>query len=359
MISTFAKITSEQLCKILNISDLRTLQSTNGFPKPLFDESELMYDKKEVAKYFNLDNIDEPFITLKEAADYVGLPDSRILSLTKNDEIPSYRLKSSKGSGYLFRKSELDFLKEIQIEGNVNFVNYFTGTEVIRKIFKYYIEGNFKNHATVREYEIFMLHFFDRWSLEKIGEELDLTRARVNQIYQKTIRRIYNRVRIESKLNLLELERKIIHKDIEIKFLKGLLEKNNPDKYEALNYDSVEIKSLEESFLSFFKKDIYNEELSVRALNSLKHIDVITIYHLITLFGSHSKDQKNLYKQRNVGKKTADEIIEYIKIKELEIEKLTGISCADFMNKKSDNEKHIFLFNQVHEKINSNKFHFI
>lgn len=359
MISTFAKITSEQLCKILNISDLRALQTTADFPKPLFNEGDLLFDKKEVAKYFNLDNIDEPFITLKEAADYVGLPDSRILSLTKNDEIPSYRLKSSKGSGYLFRKSELDFLKEIQIEGNTNFVNYFTGTEVIRKIFKYYIEGNFKNHATVREYDIFMMHFFGRWSLEKIAEEFDLTRVRVNQIYQKTIKRIYNRVRIESKSNLLELERKIIHKDIEIKFLKGLLEKNNPEKYETLNYDSIEIKSLEETYLSFFKKDIYNEDLSVRALNSLKHIDVITIYNLINLFGSHSSDQNNLHKQRNVGKKTADEIIEYIKIKELEIEKLTGISCEDFMNKKSDNEKHIFLFNQVHEKINSNKFHFI
>lgn len=359
MISTFAKISSKQLCEILNISDIRTLQTTNGFPKPLFNEGDLVFDKKEVAKYFNLDNIDEPFITLKEAAEYIGVHESRILSLTKNNDIPSYRLKSIKGSGYLFRKSELDFLKEIQIQGNVNFVNYFTGTEVIRKLFKYYIEGSFKNHATVREYEIFMLHFFDRWGLEKIGEEFDLTSARVNQIYQKTIRRIYNRVKIDSKSNILELERKIIHKDIEIKFLKGLLEKNNPEKYQSLNYDSVEIKSLEEVYLSFFKKSIYNEDLSVRALNSLKNIDIITLYHLISIFGSHSNDQRNLHKQRNIGKKTANELIEYIKIKELEIEKLTGISCEDFMNKKSNDEKHIFLFNQVHDKINSNKFHSI
>lgn len=359
MISTFAKISSEQLCKILNISDLRALQTTTDFPKPLFNEGDLLFDKKEVAKYFNLDNIDEPFITLKEAAEYIGLPDSRILSLTKNDEIPSYRLKSTKGSGYLFRKSELEFLKEIQIEGNINFVNYFSGTEVLRNLFKAYIEGNFKNHCTIREYDVFMMHFFGRWSLEKIGEEFDLTRNRVNQIYQRTIRRIYNRVNIESKSNLLELERKIIHKDIEIKFLKGLLEKNNPEQYQTLNYDSMEIKSLEEIYLSFFKKDIYNEDLSVRALNSLKHINIITIYNLITLFGSHSNDQKNLHNQRNVGKKTADEVIEYIKIKELEIQKLTGISCEDFMNKKSDNEKYIFLFNQIHEKIKSNKFHII
>lgn len=357
MISTFAKISSEQLCKILNISDLRTLQTTKGFPKPIFNEENLFFDKNEVAKYFNLDNIDEPFITLKEASEYIGVPSSKILSLTKNNELPSYRLKSIKGSGYLFRKSEIDFLKKIQIEGNVNFINYFSGTEIIRKLFKAYIQSNFKNHATSREYEVFMLYFFDRWSFEKISKEFDLTIVRVKQIFYKSERRLLNRVMFDSKIQMLDLERKIIHKDIEIKFLKSLLEKNNPKNFEDLKYDSIEIKSLEEMYIKFFNKPIYNADLSVRALNSLRNIDIETIYHLINIFGSHSKDQNNLYRQRNVGKKTANEIINCIKNIEFDIEQLTGISCDDFMRKKSDNEKYIFLFNQVHEKINSNKFH--
>ncbi len=110
---SFNKISAEELCKILDVSNLITLQTTKEFP--LADENKL-FDKKEVCNFFKLDNIDEPFIKLKKASEYTGLSSSMIMSLIKKNRIKSYRLKNSvKGSGYLFRKSELDLSKEIAL----------------------------------------------------------------------------------------------------------------------------------------------------------------------------------------------------------------------------------------------------
>lgn len=352
-------ISSEELCAILKVADTRSLLSTDGFPKPLFDKNKFFFNKNEVAKFLNVDNIDEPFITLKEAAEYIGVQPPYLMQLANKNEVPSYRLKSKKGSGYLFRKSELDFLNEIKIEGNDDFVNFFVGTDVLRNLFKTFIEHHFKDSATTREYDIVCMYFFNRYSFEKISQITDISYERVRQLFLKAIRRITGRVITSSQRNVIELERQIVHKDIEIAYLKKQLRSEKPDIVIHDGYQN-ELDYMTELYHNFLSKRIIDEDLSVRALNSLRHSGLFddynfNRYNLLTNYNSYNGGYKRLLKLRNLGKKSADEIFEHIVMWETDLEAVTKNSTRDFLMMVSDKPKLLLLYQQVHAKMKFDK----
>lgn len=343
-------ISSDELCAKLKVADVRSLLTTEGFPKPLFDGKKLMFNLDEVARHFNIENFDEPFITLKEAAEFLGINPPHLQSLIGRKEVPFYRLKSTKGSGYLFRKSEIEFLNEIKIEGNTDFVNYFIGTDIMRDLFSLFIKEHFKDMSTVREYEILCMYFFDRCNFEVIAQKTDLTRERVRQIFNKSVRRLRGRIISATRSNLLELERSIIHKDIEISHLKKLLKNDKPNIILDDNY-SEHIDSIGEIYVKFLSQSLYDEDISVRAMNCLKSIDYYTVYDLLINHNSYNNGFKELLRLRNMGKKTANELIPFVKSKEQELEKLTGVSTKEFLLNKSDSPLNVLLFMQVHAKM--------
>lgn len=345
--NSFDTISQEDLCSILRVSNPTTLKSTNNFPKPFFDKRKLIYKKQDVANYFNINNINEPFINIKEASEYLNIVTSRLLSLVKNNEVPSYRLKSMKGSGYLFRKSELDLLTKNHLKGDINFVNYFHGTKIMKDLFHTYVENNFKEDATIREYDVFMLHFFDGISLEKIAQEQDISIIRIRQIFQKTVRRISYRVRDSSKSTVLKLEKQICYKDLKINYLIKLLNKNNIPigSTDDIDHDIEEIKKIANIYVSFLKEpiNIYSD-ISVRALNILQSGDIRNMYDLIVFCNSYSN---NFLTWRGCGKKASTELNDYISIQEDKLTSMTGINTKEFIKNKESNSRYSLIFNEI------------
>jgi len=345
MNQTFNSISSEELCKKLSIKDTRSLLTTEGFPKPLFNEGEILFSKEEVSKYFNIENIDEPFISTIEAAEYLGITAQHLKNLVKENQVPSYRLKSVKGSAYLFRKSELDVFRKIDVNGNVNFVNYFVGNEAMKIIFLNYIDL-YKNEISIREHEVVYEYFFNRKTFDEIGQNFDLTTKRVRLIFNKTMSRFKRRLSTKNMLNFGELERTIIQKDIEIKYLKDIINSNIPKSSENdAHFDEYNILN---KCISFLGISLYNEDISVRALNVLKDYGYYNLYSLLSNFNTYKKTSYHIIKFRNLGKKTMNELIEYIEKKEKDFEIKTGVSSEEFFSDKPKTPNNLSLFSKIH-----------
>lgn len=344
----FNKITLEELSSIIRVKDLRTILSKNGFPKPLFNEDEILFDKQQVADYFNLDNLDEPFMVLKEACEFLGLSESYLSHLTYKGDVPSYRLKSSKGSGYLYRKSELEIFNETKIEGDEHFVNYFMANSILKKLFMTFIKEHFKNDSTTQEYEIVCSYLLDRKRFQEIANDKDISKERIRQIFHKAIFRIESKISDITNKNYVELQRQLIHKDNEIKWLKDKIKSLDKDNYGS--YHDHEIDNLSDMYIKLLNLDLIHEDLSVRALNCLKDI-VDTTYDLMTKFNIYTKDLNNLSKMRNLGSKSFHEIYEFMKERAVLLEESTGICSTDFLLNTPRNETHALVFLKVHTKM--------
>src|SRR5580658_9842681 len=99
-------ISFKELSAILHIKDYRTLQSTKDFPVPIVNKEEILFPKKEVLKYFNVDNFDEPFINLAQASKLFKIRRLMLIRWAYNGRIPAYQLKKNlRGSKFLFKKS--------------------------------------------------------------------------------------------------------------------------------------------------------------------------------------------------------------------------------------------------------------
>lgn len=352
MNQTFNSISSEELCKKLNIKDIRSLLTTDGFPKPLFNEGEILFSKEEVSKYFNIENIEEPFMTTKDAAIYVKLSEQHLKNLAAKNQVPSYRIKSTKGSGFLFRKSELDSFIKTDIKGDTEFINYFVGNEIMRNIFLNYIDL-YKDEVTIREHEIVYEYFFNRKTFSELAKEFELTPLRVRSIFYKAMNRFNRKLSVKNMLNIGELEKMLIQKDIEIRYLRTILYAQSPVSIDDKQNHFNEFKKIN-TCVEFLSKRIKDEEISARSLNALFCIDAYIVYDLINEYNTRKKNIKDIMKFRNVGKRTYNELVEYITQKEKDFEDITGISADEFFSDKPTTPENLYLFSKIHANFKNN-----
>lgn len=346
------RISLEELCTFINIKDLRTLGSTKGFPKPKFDTGTMMFDVEEIKTFFKIDNFDEPFITLPEAAEYVGLKQSQVQYLALKSFIPSYRLKQSKGSNFLFRKSELDTLRKPSLDGNVDFINYFHGITELRKVYKDFISLHLSNELSVKEYEVVCMYFFDRMTFKEISEKSDLTPTRIGQLFNKSLTRIKTKMDELSSVNVNEMKRVIVHKDIQIEFLKQIIAKNS--RHDLSTFDTEKFSELSNLLYGILKTPLTDLSLSVRALNLLHHsLNSYTVYDLLNNYGHEKKII--LSKVRNLGKKSYEEISDMVDYLERDIEIKAKINTTSFFMNKPLSEVDKLIFDNVHERIKTLK----
>lgn len=344
MRDTLNNITIEELCHKIGVADVRTLASTDGFPNAFFDGNELLYKKEDVLKFFNIDNIDEPFITAVEAAQYVGISSNQLTDYAFYGKVPSYRLKSVKGSGYLFRKSELDFFKKIKIEGNTDFINKSVGIQLMKDMFGIYIDS-IKDNLTKEQLYIVSSCVFDNLNLNKISKDSNVSISKIRQTFNVSVRRIKKIAKDFSSSDLLDLKKQILHKDIEISYLKSKLKKEGSLKEDVSNDALVTLVN------SLLNIDLYYESLSVRTLNTLRQYEVFTIYNLLMNFNTYNGTINKLISFRNMGSKGYREIRDFIIEKQDSFESQTGINSKDFFTKKPQSEDDLILFNKIHEYI--------
>ncbi len=210
-------ISYKDLSTKLSISDLRTLQSTEGFPKPVIDEDLLYFPKKEVCEFFNVEHLDENFITLKEAADILDTKPSNLHQKAFHGEVPSYRLKQKRGSAFLFRKSEITKVDPAEsIEPNHNYINLSTLNHKLTNLFIYYLT-EVKHQLTERETEVLREHLCNNVPLVNLSDKFELTPTRTKQILQKGIKSLKRTMNFLNYKNYeqtvkenIELKRKLI-----------------------------------------------------------------------------------------------------------------------------------------------------
>ncbi len=186
-------ITLSEAQVLLLIKDSKTVATyrKEGIIKTIERDDELWVDKQKLLRHMGIEtNFDEPFIDKAEAAKILHLTPQRLLSYTQENLVPAYRLKAARGSAFLYRRSELECVKQALVEEGHNFYRTLRrrngercillvvlGDDVLLGLFL-----NSNERTVLRSHLLFGRNF------EEIAFELDLTPERIRQIYNKALR---------------------------------------------------------------------------------------------------------------------------------------------------------------------------
>ncbi|MHB8260056.1 MAG: helix-turn-helix domain-containing protein [Bacteroidia bacterium] len=331
-------LTIQEIQELLSVSSNKTLRTTQGFPKPyqsFFDKRKFVFDTEEVAKFFDVDNLDEPFITAKEAAVILDTTPASVTSLAYTNRFPSYKLKHTNGSHYLFRKSELlKFLKtkseKESFEGNTDYVNHYVADKISRAMCIEFIDIIYKDDSTnitEREYKIVMHYLLDRWTYDKIGKEFGISGERIRQLTENILKKAKKRMRYVPGLHL---KKQVLKQQLEINLLRELLAKHQTGK--STNKNQEINRSLQDICIDFLNKPLADFDLPVRVVNGLAYDDCNNVSDLLTKYNSYNRNLNSLQKIRNIGEKSLPEIKKFIKQKELELEMLTDTTAKALLS---------------------------
>lgn len=163
-----------------------------------------------------------------------------------------------------------------------------------------YILQNEKHYLTERELCVFGLYYIDGYTLEAVGHRLNVSRERIRQILAKAKRKF----RHPATLEYLRYGYETIQKQDDIKKIEALIQEEKARLIEELRKPTLTGEDLVKAQKPL-SIDILN--LSTRGHNSLVRASIRTIKDLIKL----TSDE--LYKIRNLGKKTHKEIVEKLK----------------------------------------------
>jgi len=85
-------------------------------PRPISD-NQYLFRRQDIAKKIGVDDLDEEFILIEEAAEILGFGVAILRSMchSKHWPVPHYKLIAKRGSGYLFRRSELEKYKQVSL----------------------------------------------------------------------------------------------------------------------------------------------------------------------------------------------------------------------------------------------------
>lgn len=171
-----------------------------------------------------------------------------------------------------------------------------------------YIQGIYNALAilTEREQDVLRLRFKDKMTLEQCGKIHGVTRERIRQIEAKALRKLRHptRANMIKSVPLTELQAK--HSEYmklqnEYEWLKKAFESLTAQKAEP----GVIIPSVERAIL--LEKTIEELDLSVRSYNCLRRRGVNTLRDVVEM------TEDELMKVRNLGRKSADEVMAKLK----------------------------------------------
>ena len=330
-------IDCDEVKRILGVSDLRTFMSTENFPKPFFNEDKLVFDKELINKYFNVDNIDEPFLSIEDAANYLELTVPRLAHLALRSRIPSYRLKHVKGSGYLFRKSELEKFREVKISGDTEFANYYIANQLVKDMLFLFLQKFYAVSPEDRGFEIMSKYLFDSATLEDIGQYYDISRERVRQIVQENVNKIKH-YDFCNEQDYMSLQKKVAQQELEITHLR---------KVSGVGSLNEEANKIIDIFSSLLSTKLLDCDLSVRATNSLYNGNIITVYDLLP---SCRKNFLGLKKLKNMGKTTINELREFIKEKDKNLMSKVGFGLQEFIDDNPATNLQNLVFKLLNDK---------
>ena len=294
----------------------RSFYSTEGFPKPSFSESKIDYFSKEEIENYIGTKLDEKFIEIEEVSEITGKTAPVITKYAANGFIPAYQVKKgSKGSKFLFKKSEILVWNEKYTNPvrDYAFFDRLFFTKGLQSALKQTLyHSTLENYLNKQQIEVLRLVWDGDFTMDFIGTELGLTRERVRQIFTSALNKI---LRVSSNFGSIQLENIKIKKENirlqnEIEFLKNQINYENAIEKIVID-DNIEVSylnTLVNKFSLVIRDDwSFNYYLSKRARNCLMFTEIETIGDLVNF------SRKKLMTIRNLGLKSLDEFDDLLK----------------------------------------------
>lgn len=247
---------------------------------------------------FKMENGDE-FLSEKESANLIGVSVRTLQKFNKENFIPSYSVKILDAIEQRFY-SKNDLLK-------IN--SYSVSTNGIRMIELYTeVMDMFLKMATLTEREEMILSNFNSGkTIEEIATTLGVSYERVRQIKDISMRKLIGRISRRNDEYLIAVKENELLRD-------AIAEKNSIIKFLRNGIVSNQKTASEEkSNEIFFSKKLQDlDGISVRSLNAFKYAEIETVGDLYRRTND-LKDFNELLKFRNFGRKSMEEIIEFMK----------------------------------------------
>jgi hypothetical protein len=225
----------------------------------------------------------------KEVCRLYKISREQLMSMIRDKMIPYFKLVDSQGSKYLFLKSDLD-------KGNKIFVYYSkqgrreTLIEVGDRILAFmHTVGRISEQECV----IYKMYYLDLLIVEEIAELQKMRPAKVQQILRQSHYRICHWLLdgIKKYSGQQTFEERYYQSVRENGILKKRIAELEPKQPESL---IIPVEKLSTS--------IYDMNLSVRAMNVLRYLDIMTLQDLVCF------PKEKLLEVRKVGTKTIKEI---------------------------------------------------
>lgn len=318
-------------------------------PSTKIDDSSHIF-LEELAQKLGVKDFNEPFITSKEAQEFLESNKIFDAAFCKKEGIPFYRLSNSKETKLLFRKSELEIWKNRRDELSLEYDPIMLSDIHRDNLLKYawHVVKKILFHLPERDAEIYDL-FLCGATLEEVAIKSDFSKLRVKQIIEKSTRELSFFAMEFSKIIKLYLESGLSIDEIS-EFIK-----NYSYKVSEINKKEKTLLILKEEFVNFLEKEMSDDfvsektnpilkkklrdfDLSVRALNCLKAAEVETLEELCSF------EKNDLLKFRNFGKKAMSEIVKFV-------EEENGFSFGMTSNQANKKAQEIIAKNSIPDLI--------
>lgn len=249
--------------------------------KKIKTEEGSFFDREEILALLGIKDLEEPFLTQKQAANLLGINPAQVWLLTSDGSIPSYSFNlNKKGANSFYRKSELEAVFTIHL----NSVGANTlGKELITKKYLNFVYQN--NHLlSDKEKQIFTDVFVVGESQRNIGKKMDLSGEMI-RLYIKDIHK-KNLVFLQDLVNL-----PIAFAPLKLRM--DALEKENILLATLLREQKEKSLTAEEMLQPIAGALIESSPLSDRIKNCCKSAGIFTVGHLALL---SRKELKNIPK---------------------------------------------------------------
>ncbi len=213
--------------------------------------------------------------TVEEVCKLYKITPETVLQLVKTKMISSFRLSTSKGSKLLFLKSELDK------ENNILLVHTSRRDRLKLAAFgkEMLIILRENTEVSERDFNLFNDYYFGNGTIEELSEKYNINRARANEVLGNLNNRILYLIR-DFLTNQKSTEEKLKeYEELKIKY-------EEQSKIMTSLQDvkkSLDILFSDKSEMVFSKIPIKELDLSVRALNCLKAMDIHTVGELLRI----------------------------------------------------------------------------
>lgn len=238
--------------------------------------------------------MNESPIRIKDFADKYLVSLNSIRILQKEGKISSFSNSPNKGSIiFIFEEETLSVIKPFFYKDSRTIVNFYK--KGIRMIL-----SMAKDILTERQYEILKMLYQDGYTIEMIAEKWMLTKQRVIQIESKTVRKLSTYRVLKEKYD--DVMKRYIDIKAEYDFLMDMIKRKT--KSNKIKYVKTEYGTLSNEILN---TPIDNFDISVRVINCMRNVDIITIRDLIQY------KREDFLKFRNFGKVSLAELDNLIK----------------------------------------------